>query len=118
MGIGDWGLYPEPDDFLYYNTSELNEPKSLFALKEDHTEIKDKNKIRICYCIDSNLVYPTLVSMTSALENNNKEKNVIIFYLFVPHNFDKTKKLSRFFALSCFKASHLHSLIKTEAHTL
>ena len=84
-------VYPEPDDFIYYNTSEMDEPKSLFMYKEDHTEITDKNKIRICYCIDSNLVYPTLVSMTSALENNNKEKNVIIFYLFVPHNFDKTK---------------------------
>ena len=84
-------VYPEPDDFLYYNTSELDEPKSLFVLKEDHTEIKDKNKIRICYCIDSVLVYPTLVSMTSALENNDKDKNVIVFYLFLPHNFDRTR---------------------------
>ena len=84
-------IYPEPDDFIYYNTSEMDEPKSLFMYKEDHTEIKDKNKIRICYCIDSKVVYPTLVSMTSALENNNSEKNVIIFYLFIPHNFDKTK---------------------------
>ena len=83
--------YPEPEDFLYYNTSELDEPKSLFLLKEDHTEIKDKNKIRICYCIDSVVVYPTLVSMTSALENNDKEKNVLVFYLFLPHNFDKTR---------------------------
>ena len=84
-------IYPEPDDFIYYNTSEMDEPKSLFMYKEDHTEIKDKNKIIICYCIDSKVVYPTLVSMTSALENNNSEKNVIIFYLFIPHNFDKTK---------------------------
>ena len=84
-------IYPEQDDFIYYNTSEMDEPKSLFMYKEDHTEIKDKNKIRICYCIDSKVVYPTLVSMTSALENNNSEKNVIIFYLFIPHNFDKTK---------------------------
>ena len=81
----------EKDGFMYYNTSELDEPKNLFIYKEDHTEIKDKNKIRICYCIDSNIVYPTLVSMTSALENNNKEKNVIVFYLFIPHNFDKRK---------------------------
>ena len=84
-----YSVYPEAEDFLYVNTSELDEPKSLFILKEDHTEIKDKNKIRICYCIDGGLIYPTLVSMTSALENNDKEKNVIIFYLFVPHNFDK-----------------------------
>ena len=70
---------------------KLMNQKSLFLYKEDHTEIKDKNKIRICYCIDGGLIYPTLVSMTSALENNDKEKNVIIFYLFVPHNFDKTK---------------------------
>ena len=84
-------IYPEPDDFLYYNTSEMDEPKSLFLYKEDHTEIKDKNKIRICYCIDGNLIYPTLVSMTSALENNDKDKNVIIFYLFLPHSFNKQK---------------------------
>ena len=58
-------VYPEPDDFLYYNTSEMDEPKSLFLYKEDHTEIKDKNKIRIYYCIDGNLIYPTLVSMAS-----------------------------------------------------
>ena len=72
-------LYQNPDDFIYYNTSEMDEPKNLFEYKEDHTEIKDKEKIRICYCIDNNLVYPTLVSMTSALENNNKDKNVLIF---------------------------------------
>ena len=82
-------LYPNPDDFIYYNTSEMDEPKNLFEYKEDHTEIKDKEKIRICYCIDNNLVYPTLVSMTSALENNNKDKNVLIFYLFLPHSFNK-----------------------------
>ena len=80
-------IYPEPKDFLYINTSEINEPKSLFIYKEDHTEIKDKNILRICYCIDNNLIYPTLVSMTSALENNNKEKNIIIFYLLIPGNF-------------------------------
>ena len=59
----------------------MDEPKNLFLYKEDHTEIKDKNKIRICYCIDENLIYPTLVSMTSALENNDKDKNVIEFYI-------------------------------------
>ena len=84
-------IYKDPEDFIYYNTSEMDEAKNLFIYREDHTEIKDKNKIRICYCIDSNLVYPTLVSMTSALENNDKEKNVIVFYLFLPHNFDKKR---------------------------
>ena len=83
--------YPAPDDFIYYNTSEMDEPKNLFVYKEDHTEIKDKNKIRICYCIDYNLIYPTLVSMTSALENNDKDKNVLIFYLFVPNSFNIKK---------------------------
>ena len=91
-------IYPEPKDFLYINTSEINEPKSLFIYKEDHTEIKDKNILRICYCIDNNLIYPTLVSMTSALENNNREKNIIIFYLLIPGNF-KMKNVEIFDSL-------------------
>ena len=84
-------VYKEHNEVFYTNKSQSNELKSLFLFKEDKTEIKDKNKIRICYCIDNNSVYPTLVSMTSALENNDKEKNVIIFYLFVSHNFNKKK---------------------------
>ena len=98
-------FYPEGEDFMYYNTSEMDEPKGLFEYKEDHTEITDKNKIRICYCIDSNLVYPTLVSMTSALENNDKEKNIIVFYLFIPHNFDKRK-------IEIFDSLKKHYLVK------
>ena len=81
-------LNPKLEDYIYMNSSEMDEPKDLFVYKGDSSEIKDKERIRICYCIDNNLVYPTLVSMTSALENNNNEKNVIVFYLFFPHNFD------------------------------
>ena len=39
--------------------------------------------------IDNNYNYPTLVSMTSILENNNKEKNIIIFHLLLSHNYNK-----------------------------
>ena len=110
-----YSVYPEAEDFLYVNTSELDEPKSLFILKEDHTEIKDKNKIRICYCIDGGLIYPTLVSMTSALENNDKEKNVIIFYLFVSHNFNK-KKVEIFDFIYSFHIILIKEMLKYLIH--
>ena len=35
---------------------------------------------------DLNLIYPTLVSMTSALENNNENINILVYHLFLPSN--------------------------------
>ena len=45
-----------------------------------------KKKILISMAIDNNLIYPTLVSMISALENNNKN-NILIYYLFLSYDF-------------------------------
>ena len=74
------------------NTRNIsNRVKNLFILKED--EIDDiltinKTKIHICMDLDSNLIYPTLVSMTSALENCDKNKNILVYYLLISHDFN------------------------------
>lgn len=40
-------------------------------------------------CLDNNLIYPTLVSMVSALENNDKKRNILIYYLLLSDDFNK-----------------------------
>ncbi len=37
---------------------------------------------------DNNIIYPTLVSMTSGLENNNKSKNILVYHLLLSNNFN------------------------------
>jgi cytoskeletal protein RodZ len=63
-------------------TSDNNNLGSLYLYKGDNslfinnnkTDIfKDKTKIHIAMCLDNKGVYPTLVSMTSALENQDKK---------------------------------------------
>lgn len=78
----------------YYKNNQLKSNKEifkkLFLLKEDKMEITNKNKIHICMDLDNNLVYPTLVSMTSALENCDNNKNILVYYLLISHDFDIT----------------------------
>ena len=52
-----------------------------FLYKEDNkTNIEtNKAKIHIAMALDSRSIYQTLVSVTSALENNNKNENILIF---------------------------------------
>ena len=56
----------------------------------DNHEIENKSlkEIHISYSLDNNLVYPTLVSMLSGLENNNNY--LIVYYLLLSHNFNKS----------------------------
>ena len=65
----------------------------LFLFKQDKNNSKDTNKfkIHIVMSIDNNGIYISLVSMTSALENNNKEKNILIYHLLLSHDFNKKK---------------------------
>ena len=51
----------------------------------------DKNKIHISYSLDNKLIYPTLVSMVSGLENNNNERNILIYHLLLSHDFNKSE---------------------------
>ena len=72
--------------------SNLNDRvKNLFLVKEDDIDdalTTNKTKIHICMDLDNNLIYPTLVSMTSALENCDKNKSILIYYLLVSHDFN------------------------------
>ena len=52
--------------------------------------IINKTEIHISMSLDNNGVYPTLVSMTSALENNNNTKNILVYYLLLSHDFNVT----------------------------
>ena len=62
--------------------------KKLFQYKIDEIEYKNLDKIHISYSLDNKLTYPTLVSMVSGLENNNKNKNIIVYHLLLSHDFD------------------------------
>jgi lipopolysaccharide biosynthesis glycosyltransferase len=62
----------------------------MFLYKEDNKMIlNNKNFINICMALDNNIIYPTLVSMTSALENNNNKKNLLVYYLLLSEDFKK-----------------------------
>ena len=76
--------------------TDNNENKTkgrLFLYKEDanNTNEINKEKIQVAMSTDNNGIYTTLVSMVSALENNNKEKNILIYHLLLSHNFDMEK---------------------------
>ena len=64
--------------------------KRLFNYKEDNLENITKNQIHIAFSLDNKLIYPTLVSMLSGLENNDQNKNIIIYHLLLSYNFNKS----------------------------
>ena len=80
-----------------YNELELKINKKLFQFKLDETEYNNKkannnlDSIHISYSLDNKLIYPTLVSMVSGLENNNYNKSIIIYHLLFSHDFDTSK---------------------------
>ena len=64
----------------------------LFLYKEDNnTNEINKEKIHIAMSIDKNGIYISLVSMVSALENNNQNKNILIYHLLLSHDFNMEK---------------------------
>ena len=68
-----------------YLTKKLHK---IFLYKEDEKmKLNKKSLINICMALDNNVVYPTLVSMTSALENNNNKKNMLAYNLLLSHDF-------------------------------
>ena len=60
-----------------------------FLYKEDNNTNIETNKtaIHIAMAFDIRIIYPTLVSVTSALENNDKNKNILVYHFLLPHNF-------------------------------
>jgi lipopolysaccharide biosynthesis glycosyltransferase len=65
--------------------------KKSFQYKIDELEYENLDEIHISYSLDNNLIYPTLVSMASGLENNNNNKNIIVYHLLLSHDFDTSK---------------------------
>ena len=64
-----------------FNNIKNNQGKRLFQYKNDELVYTTKNVIHISYSLDNKLTYPTLVSMTSGLENNNFKVNLIVYHL-------------------------------------
>ena len=66
--------------------------KKLFQYNNEEV-IEDNNltQIHISYSLDNNLIYPTLVSMVSGLENNNYNKSIIIYHLLFSYDFNTSK---------------------------
>lgn len=40
--------------------------------------------------LNNKIIYPTLISMVSALDNNNKTNNILVYNLLLSNNFNKT----------------------------
>ena len=59
---------------------------------------QNKNQIHIAMAIDNKFIYPTLVSITSGLYNNDHEKNIMVYHLLFSHDFD-TKNFEVFDSL-------------------
>ena len=75
------------DDIFQSLKNYDNSKNRLFQTRTDPIT-NDKNQIHISMAIDNKFVYPILVSMASALENNNKEKNIIVYHLLFSEDFD------------------------------
>jgi len=55
---------------FYKSKIENKNFHKMFLYKEDdNNNFNNKNLINICMSLDNNIIYPTLVSMVSALEN-------------------------------------------------
>ena len=57
----------------------------------------DKLQIHIAMACDNGAIYSTLVSMASALENNNKADNILVYHLLLSNDFNMEK-------FSCFES--------------
>ena len=78
--------------------------KRLFQTRLDPIP-EGKNQIHISMAVDNKFVFPCLISMTSALYNNNQKKNIIIYHLifssdFNPDNYQIFESLKKKFDFS------------------
>lgn len=70
------------------NDDKLN--KKTFLYKEDSkiNNLNNKMPINISLSLDNSHIYPSLIVMVSALENNDKDNHILIFYLLLSNKFD------------------------------
>ena len=72
------------------NNKKNKNAYEMFLYKEDEKRnFYSKTLLNICMALDDNVIYQTLTSMTSALENNNNVKNVLVYNLLLSHDFNK-----------------------------
>ena len=69
----------------------INDGKIEYKNEENNNKTKKEIHIAMALDNDNSAVYSTLVSMTSALENNDKNKNILIYHLLLSNNFDMNK---------------------------
>ena len=83
----------ETNDNSENKNNILKIKKIKYLYKEDNnTYIKtNKTEIHIAMAFDTRGIYPTLVSVTSALENNNNNKNILVYHYLLSHNFEMEK---------------------------
>lgn len=72
------------------NNLDDSKIKSGFVFKQDDIalNLNKKKSINISLSLDNSHVYQTLVVMTSALENNDKNNHILIFYLLLSSDFN------------------------------
>ena len=76
------------------NNKKESEKEEIKEGKLEYKKEENKNNkkgIHIAMALDNSAIYSTLVSMTSALENNNKDKNILIYHLLLSNDFDMNK---------------------------
>ena len=71
----------------YFNQKYSN--KVLFDGLDKTHENNTKNKIHVSYSLDNNLIYPTLISMLSGLENCEKD-NLLVYHLLLSSDFNSS----------------------------
>jgi len=71
-----------------FNSKQSIKNAFLYLSDKNISNLNNKNPINISLSLDNSLVYPTLVVMSSCLENNDKENHIIIFYLLLSNDFD------------------------------
>ena len=76
---------------LNYTINNTNRRQFLF-IEDNKTNIEtNKSQIHIVMAFDAKSIYPTLVSMASALENNNKTENILVYHLLLSYDFNISK---------------------------
>ena len=83
-----FGLYSFTNKTIIFQSDNINYYIVNNLKKNIHSN--NKNLINICMALDNNQIYSTLVSMVSALENNPKEKNYLVYYILLSYDFNRT----------------------------
>ena len=68
------------------NNSFFSKINNIFLYKKDEYKSNNKSIIYLCMALDNKVIYPTLISMVSALENN-KKGNILVYYLLLSYDF-------------------------------